>query len=531
MNMLEQLVRPEILALKPYSSARNEFSGMAQIQLDANESPWPPYSTAKTLNRYPEPQPKLLRQRLADIYKVQNKELLITRGMDEGIDILIRTFCRPGKDNIVIIPPTFGYYDVAANINGVQVINATLDKLEPGKILFLCSPNNPTGETISLEKIANICSSYSGIVAIDEAYIEFSALQSATILLKKFRNLVVLRTLSKAYAMAGVRIGSIIASTTIISILEKVLAPYPISQVCSEFALKALSPLGLYYAEKNIREVKEQRYYVLKMLQKSNDITKVYPSDANFILIVCKDAQAVYQKLKAFGVIVRNRSYDIPGALRITLGTRAENDMMLLALGIKDSINKVERQAVVSRITTETEILCKLILDDLGSRNISTELRFFDHMLEQLAKHSGISIFLQAKGDIDIDAHHTIEDVAIVLGQALKEALGDKYQLNRYGFLLPMDEAETEVSLDLSGRGYCVFDADFNTEIVGDFPLDMLEHFFASLSVNLGATLNIKVRGKNAHHMVESCFKAFARALGQAIKENGNGLPSTKGVL
>lgn len=531
MTWLEKLVRPEILELKPYSSARSEYSGAAQIQLDANENPWPPYGARFTLNRYPEPQPKLLRQRLAEIYQVEEAQLLITRGMDEGIDLLIRTFCSPGKDAIVIIPPTFGYYQVAANINGAKVIQAKLDKLEQGKIVFLCTPNNPTGESIKLDKIAEICNSYSGIVAVDEAYIEFSDIPSSACLLKQYPNLVVMRTLSKAYALAGVRIGAIMANAEIIAILKRVLPPYPIAQTSSAIALQALSPIGLYYTNNKIKEIKEQRQYLYQQLSKCSEVIRIYSSEANFLFVIFKDSDAIYQRLKTAGIIIRNRSNELAGALRITVGSSKENELLLCALGLLTKLDEPTRKASYNRKTTETEILCEVSVDGLGTTNISTEIRFFDHMLEQLAKHSGISILLKATGDIDIDAHHTIEDVAIVLGKALKEALGNKYGINRYGFVLPMDEAEAQVSIDLSGRGYCNFDAEFTSQQVGDLPTEMVKHFFETLSANLEAAIHIKVTGNNTHHMVESCFKCFAKALKQAISESGSVLPSTKGVL
>lgn len=534
MTWLEKLVRPEILELDPYSSARREYSGAVEIKLDANENPWPPYGTRAPLNRYPEPQPKLLKQRLANIYQIEESQLLITRGMDEGIDLLIRTFCNPGKDAIVIIPPTFGYYQVAASICGVKVMQAKLDELEQleqGKLIFLCTPNNPTGESISLDKIDKICNSYRGIVAVDEAYIEFSDIPSATCLLKQYPNLVVMRTLSKAYALAGVRIGIIIANPEIIEVLKKVLPPYPIAQTCSDIALQALSPIGLYYTNNKVNEIKEQRLYLYQQLSKCSQVIRIYSSDANFLLVTFKDSDAVYQRLKSAGIITRNRSNEIQGAIRITVGSREENDLLLCALGLLEKISEPIRVASYNRKTNETEILCKTSFDGLGEKNISTEIRFFDHMLEQLAKHSGISMLIRAKGDVDIDAHHTVEDVAIVLGKSLKTALGDKYGISRYGFVLPMDESEAQVSIDLSGRGYCSFDVKFTSQQVGDMPTEMIKHFFETLSINLEAAIHIKVTGDNTHHMVESCFKCFAKALKQAVSKDGNSLPSTKGVL
>ena len=527
MTWLEKWVRPEILELRPYCSARDEYSGKSQIQLDANENPWLPYGTRDPLNRYPEPQPKLLRQRLSDIYQVEQTQLLITRGMDEGIDLLIRTFCNPGVDTVVIIPPTFGYYEVAATINGVKVMSGSLDQLEQGKILFLCTPNNPTGKSITLDTIAEICKSYQGIVAVDEAYIEFSDMPSATCLLSQYRNLVVMRTLSKAYALAGLRIGTIIANTEIISSLKKVMPPYPIARICSDIALQALSPIGLYYTNNKIIEIKEQREYLYRKLSQCREVNYVYESDANFLLVIFKNADAVYQRLKSAGIIIRNRSNDIQGALRITVGSEEENELLLGALGLLKKVLKPIRKASSNRKTNETEILCEALMDNQGNAKI----RFFDHMLEQLVKHSGISMRIKATGDIDVDAHHTVEDVAIVLGKTLKKALGNKFGISRYGFVLPMDEACAQVSVDLSGRGYCGFDAKFQNQQVGDLPTEMVKHFFETLSANLEAAIHIKVRGDNTHHMVESCFKCFAKALGQAISEMTGNCPSTKGVL
>lgn len=531
MSWLEALVRPEILALKPYLSARNEYTGQGQVQLDANESPWMPYGTRLTLNRYPEPQPQPLKQRLADIYQVDPNQLIITRGMDEGIDVLIRTCCNPGQDSICVIPPTFGYYGVAAQINGVRVIETTLDQVAQSKIIFLCTPNNPTGTSIPLEKITDICQTFSGIVAVDEAYIEFSDQPSTVYLLKQCPNLVVMRTLSKAYGLAGLRIGALIGNADLIKILNKVLSPYPIPQVSADMALTALSSLGCYNMQNKVQIIKLQRQYLSEQLSRCDEVIQVYPSDANFLLVIFKDAEAIYQKLKGAGLIVRRRDQEIPGALRITVGSEEENALLLAALGIKEQKIPSIAKATLSRQTTETEILCEVWLDGLGKAAIDTQIRFFDHMLEQLAKHSGISIQLKAIGDIDVDAHHTVEDVAIVLGQTLKVALGNKYGINRYGFVLPMDEAQAQVALDLSGRGYCCFEAMFPNEQVGDLPTEMVKHFFETLSAELGAAIHIKVIGENTHHMVESAFKCFARALGQATCQTGIGLPSTKGML
>ncbi|RTL00459.1 MAG: imidazoleglycerol-phosphate dehydratase HisB [Proteobacteria bacterium] len=230
-------------------------------------------------------------------------------------------------------------------------------------------------------------------------------------------------------------------------------------------------------------------------------------------------------------MIVRNRHRDIPNTLRLTIGSPVENDLLLAALGALETINKPQRVATVIRNTNETKILVEVNLDKTAPINIHTGIGFFDHMLDQLAKHGGFSLNLQADGDIHIDYHHTVEDVAIALGQALRQALGDKRGINRYGFTVPMDETLASCALDLSGRGVLQFEADYPTTLIGDFPVEMVEHFFYSLSDSLQAAIHLSAHGDNAHHMVEGLFKACAKALNQAIKQTSDSLPSTKGML
>jgi histidinol-phosphate aminotransferase len=568
MNWLNNIVRPEMLSLVKYSSARNEYTGSGQVQLDANESAEQPYGQRiVNLNRYPEPQPIELKRKLAAIYGVNTEQLLLTRGVDEGIDLLIRTFCTPYKDAVVIMPPTYGYYQVAANINGVGIVKVPLLEnfvpdwavllntsflaaklssscdfiIEPGniKIIFLCTPNNPTGSLISTQEIKTLCQAYNSrtIIAVDEAYIEFADAESATTLLSECSNLVVLRTLSKAYGLAGVRLGAVIAAPTIIELLGKVIAPYPIATLCAVAAITALTPLGLTHTKKCIANVKSEREYVSKNLLRSPKIKCIYKSSANFLLIIAANAESLYQELKSQGIIVRKRTHDIPEALRITIGTEAENDLLLAALNLVQLEKNPIRHAYITRKTKETEAICEVWLDTVGGANVNTGIGFFDHMLEQLACHSGISIDIQAIGDINVDAHHTVEDVAIILGLALKEALGTKFGINRYGFanrygfVLPMDESEAKVIIDLSGRGCFCFTGEFKCSQVGTLPTTLIKHFFATLSSNLGAAIHITVIGDDDHHMIEAIFKCVAKTLQQAIAINSSQLPSTKELL
>lgn len=550
MEWLNKKVRPEILKLAPYVSARSELAdATGLVALDANENPWVPYpQTAEMnlVNRYPDPQPTALLSRLANFYGVKADQIFVGRGMDEGIELLIRVFCTAYKDNVISFKPSFSYYKVAADIAGVEIrelalggapdFKLDLDKLlglcdENTKIIFLCTPNNPTGNSLTLDEIEYILKALpETVIAIDEAYLEFSILPSAIALMDRYTNLVVMKTMSKAFAFAGVRMGSVLAQNPIIELIRKVMAPYPLAEPCIRVALQTMSAHGLQLAQSRIDTLKAERERVYQALKQLPEII-VYPSDANFLLIQVADGAKTYKELLGKGILIRNRHKDIANTLRITIGSPAENDLLLAALGIKQLENKPERTATVIRNTNETKIMVEVNLDKTSPIKIHTGVGFFDHMLEQLAKHGGFSLSLVADGDTHIDYHHTVEDVAIALGQALKQALGDKRGINRYGFTVPMDEANATASIDLSGRGVLVYEAEYQTPLIGDFPVEMVQHFFLSFSDQLQAAIHLKATGENAHHMVEGLFKACAKTLNQAIKQTGDSLPSTKGLL
>ena len=260
----------------------------------------------------------------------------------------------------------------------------------------------------------------------------------------------------------------------------------------------------------------------------------VYPSDANYVLIRVKDSQSLIEKCANSNIIIRDQSHqpDLENCIRISIGSEEEMNKLLFIMG-GETLPEPPKQRVafVNRITKETSISVKINLDEQSPITLKTGIGFYDHMLEQVAKHGGFSLALECDGDLEIDPHHTIEDCAITLGQALKEALGDKRGIGRYGFTVPMDEALAQAAIDLSSRFYLKFNGDFPENMVGDLPTDMIEHVFRSFAENLGATLQITVEGENTHHMVESCFKALGRVLRQAIQCDGNDLPSTKGAL
>jgi histidinol-phosphate aminotransferase len=547
---IEALVRPNILALRPYSSARSEFSGSAAVLLDANESAYGApcgYSHADNLQRYPDPLQKELRGLLAEQLGLSREQVFIGNGSDEAIDLLVRIFCRPGQDSILITPPTYGMYEVAAGIHDLQIIRVPLTAsfaldaapmraalTQNPKLTFLCSPNNPTANLLDRSLMLQIVKESASIVVVDEAYIDFAEGESVLSTLQDCPNLVVLRTFSKARGLAGLRVGIALASPQIIRLMDKVKAPYNLNSLSQRLACNALQRKD--WLARSVALVKEQRALLIAELNKLESVQQVYPSDANFLLVKFKSPAEAMKSLQAAGVIVRDRS-TTPGCeycLRISVGSVAENQQLLRALRGESLENATQlRRASVSRVTKETEIRVEVSLDGSGQAQICTGLGFFDHMLEQIARHSGVDLSIQVRGDLQVDEHHSVEDCAIALGEALRQALGDKAGIARYAFALPMDEADAHVLLDLSGRSFLRWEASFSRERVGDLPTELFSHFFRSLSDALKATLHVRAQGENEHHKIEAIFKAFARCLRQAVQiEDASGaLPSTKGQL
>lgn len=341
---LEALLRENIRNLIPYSSARDEFKGEATVLLDANENSYgSPSSTA--YNRYPDPLQWTLKQKISNIKGVPIENIFLGNGSDEAIDILIRAFCYPGEDNILIVPPTYGMYEVSANINDITIKKVTLKpdfqlNLEAiaeavdnkTKLIFICSPNNPTGNTIRREDIETILVNFDGLVIIDEAYINYSKQRSFIQELTEYPNLVVLQTLSKAWGLAALRIGMAFASKPIITICNKIKPPYNINQASQEIALKALE--NLHTVNEWIKETVQEREALRIELIKLPFVQLIYPSDANFLLIKVDQSDMLYNYLVAEGVIVRNRSNTplCEGCLRITVGTAEENKQLLKKL-------------------------------------------------------------------------------------------------------------------------------------------------------------------------------------------------------
>jgi histidinol-phosphate aminotransferase len=352
------LVRPEILALTPYSSARQEASD-GRVWLDANENPETPAAHQPLLNRYPEPQPADLVTQLASLYDVTPAQVLVTRGSDEGIDLLLRAFCRTGQDAILTTPPTYGMYAVAAGIQGARlvavplarerdfaldpeaVIAAALAAPKPAdagegrvKLVLLCSPNNPTGQLLDHSAVLRIVRELAdrALVVVDEAYVDFSGRPSLAPETAQTPHLVVLRTLSKAFGLAGARVGTTIAHPAIIGVLRKIIAPYPVPTPVRQAALTALTPAALAAARGSVRTLVAERARLAAALAALPVVRKIWPSDANFLLVAVSDSGRVMTAGRAAGVVWRDRSRDIPNTIRITVGTAEENNTTLEVL-------------------------------------------------------------------------------------------------------------------------------------------------------------------------------------------------------
>lgn len=548
-SLARRLARPEILELPSIAElvGGEDAYRPELVRLHLNENGLEPLGDDRAgLNRYPEPQAPALRRALATLYGVGPANLVVTRGADDAIDILLRSFCRSGKDAIAACAPSFAAYALFARIQGADIVNvplgpdfafdaatfiAALDGRPEIKLAFLCTPNNPTGNEIPMADLLRTADALRDtILVVDEAYIEFSETESLAAEAVRRDNLVVLRTLSKAWSLAGARVGSAIANAELIDIIGRALPPFPLAAGSIAAALAALAPARRLIQEERLARIKAERKRMAGLLAQAPGVVRVWPSAANFLLVEVTDIEALRRRLDRSGIRVRFRPDIGPGAIRLTISSEAENALALAAFGVESEVAAPRRSETV-RETKETRIAAAIDLGRAAPRRIDTGIPFFDHMLDQVAAHGGFSLLLSCEGDLEIDAHHSIEDVAITFGQALSGALGDRRGIGRFGFSLPMDEAEAHVLIDLSGRPFARFEGDFAASHIGAYPTEMTRHVFRSIADSLGAAIHVRVEGENDHHKTEACFKAFGRALRQAIAVAGSELPSTKGVL
>ncbi len=580
---IESLMCRHVAALEAYEPPdRAGLPAERLIRLDANENPYglPPRAREALAQFdgygfYPDYRP--LTEALARYVGAEPDRIVLGNGGDEIIDLAVRLFVEPGE-GVVICPPAFGMYAVSAEAQRGHVlcvprhddfspdvagIEALLEsdagaRPEPSrrarpKLLFLTSPGNPDGQAVPLATIRRLLALPLAVV-VDEAYVEFGG-ESAVPLLAEHDNLIVLRTLSKWAGMAGLRLGYAVTSPPIARALARLRPPYNVNAAAAVAALATLADAA--QAQATLARLVAERE---RLFQALADLPGAHPlpSQANFVL--CRfdgrTGREVADDLAAGGILVR--SFDAPStrpegtgqgpsladAIRITVGRPDQTDALLARLKaqgtrhnhpIPDPPIPDSRSAHIQRQTHETDVAVRVAIDGSGRYDVSTGLGFLDHMLAQLAGHGLFDLAVQARGDLHVDEHHTVEDVAIALGQALDRALGERRGLVRMGHAYaPLDEALAHVVVDLSGRPYAVIDVAFATPRLGAMGSDLIVHFLETLAVHARLSLHARVlHGRNDHHKAEALFKALGRALDAATRRDPRreGVPSTKGVL
>jgi len=566
---LEAYVPPDWEAL----AARAGLSPAELLRLDTNENPFGLSPQAReALGRfggyqfYPDYQ--ALVAAVARYAGVEPERAILGNGGDEIIELLVRLFLEPGE-GAIICPPAFGMYAVSIRANRGQVLAVPrhpdfsldlegIEALAAGgaagarpKLLFITTPGNPDGLLIPIDAIERLLQLPLAVV-VDEAYIEFGG-ETVVPLLEAHPNLIVLRTFSKWAGMAGLRLGYALASPQVAGALARLRLPYNVNAATVVAALASFEDMA--WIGTTLAQIVDERDRLLVTLADLPGVHPV-PSEANFVFCRLEEhsGREIAEALVERGILVRSfADPSLADALRITVGRPEQNDALLAALGevlgaqpgtfpvqerpmtMAPPASPAPRRAQVQRRTGETAVSVTLDLDGRGRYEVDTGLGFLDHMLAQVANHGLFDLSVKARGDLEVDEHHTVEDVAIALGQALDQALGRRRGLVRLGSVYaPLDEALAHVVVDLSGRPYAVIDVGFATERLGAVGTDLIVHFLETLAFQARLCLHARVlQGRNDHHKAEALFKALGRALDAASREDPRrlGVPSTKGVL
>ena len=468
----------------------------------------PLVSGGEGLDRYPA-DPSVLGGRMAQIYGVAADQILPIRGLTHGLELVWRLAAQAGQG--VQAPDAEPYARLHA-------IYARPGKGEPA-VVIIRALGSPEAVAEMAERVAP------ALLVVDEGLIEFAETPSAATVIGDHANLIVLRSLSLAYGLAGARVGAALAQPQTLARLAAVLEPYALPEPLVRLAQQALDPSRMLETAERIATVNRERARIAREVAR---LMTVEGGVGPILMARPEDLDGALASLARYGVAA-DRSGD---RLRLPISIKPEvNDRLLAALGLTPPRHRPARIGQAVRDTKETRIVCAVDLDATGPITIHTGVGFFDHMLEQIAAHGGFSLRLSCEGDLHTDPHHTIEDSAIALGQALKQALGERRGIARYGFVLAMDEAEAHVAIDLSGRPYPLFEGTFSTPFIGEYRTDLTAHVFRSLAEAMGAAVHIKVTGDDDHHKTEAVYKGFGRALRQAIRIEGDAVPSTKGVL
>ena len=574
---------PPYTPIEPFEvlSARLGRPASEIVKLDANENPYGPAPRARQAlaglefpHIYPDPESRALRVALSGFTGAPVENLMAGAGADELIDLLLRVLLEP-EDCVINCPPTFGMYPFDTLLNAGQVIDiprlpgfaldmngirAAVQERHP-KAIFITAPNNPDGSLPTPGEVEELLS-MPLLVVIDEAYIEFTT-QGGRLgeLLSRIRqvserdNLVALRTFSKWAGLAGLRVGYGAFPTWMMPVLWKAKQPYNVNVAASAMALASLEDLE--YLTSNVNRLRAERERLYTELTNISYL-RPYPSEANFILCQALDRPAIQIKQSLMEQSVLVRYYNnalLKDYIRISVGRPQDTDAVLQALhalepdthsparntlprAVPETQPRVNalRAARVERKTGETEVAIRLDLDGAGRSQINTGLPFLDHMLTQIAVHGLFDLAIQAQGDLQIDPHHTLEDVGLTLGTAFQQALGDRAGIVRMASAeCPMDESLAWVALDFSGRPYSVIQADWRGPSVGGLPVSLFPHFLESFAVQARCTLHVAVRyGRDDHHQAEAIFKALGRALCAATRidpRRSGRIPSSKGIL
>lgn len=575
---------PPYTPIEPFEVLSTRLGRTADqiVKLDANENPYGPSPKARQAlaelmypHIYPDPESRALREGLSTFTGVPIENLMAGAGADELIDLILRVLLEPG-DTVINCPPTFGMYPFDTLLNAGQVINVprkanfSLDmdgildavKTHQPRAIFITAPNNPDGNLPHQDEIEKLLT-LPLLVVVDEAYIEFTTAGgklgeklSWISQVTRRENLAILRTFSKWTGLAGLRVGYGAFPDWILPAMWKAKQPYNVNVAASTAALASLQDLD--YLVANVERLRQERIRFYQLLCQIPYL-KPYPSESNFILcqVAGRSAKELKDELAAQGVLVRYYNTTLlKDYIRISIGRPQDSDAAITALrklgglalpsdneqpSIPTTGNLIvaplpARQASLSRRTGETQVEVQLNIDGAGKHQIDTGLPFFDHMLTQIAVHGLFDLFIQASGDIQIDPHHTMEDVGLVLGSAFQQALGDKTGIIRMASAdCPMDESLAWTAIDFSGRPYCIFQAEWHSPTIGGLPVTLFQHFMESFAVQARCNLHVHVRyGRDDHHQAEAIFKSFARAMLAATRidpRRSGQIPSSKGIL
>ncbi|HZR91172.1 MAG TPA: aminotransferase class I/II-fold pyridoxal phosphate-dependent enzyme [Gaiellaceae bacterium] len=497
------------------------------LRFDANVPPLPGVppiplgDSFASLNEYPEGTYARLREAAAGYAGVEPDQIVVGAGADDLIGLVARTFLGPGR-TAAVIPPTYPLYAIASGVEGADVVQRPLEaeRLRGADVVWVCNPANPTGALVEPAALAALAGHLpEALVVVDEAYYEYAG-ETVVPHLERAPNLVAIRSLSKAFGFASLRVGYAVAQRELARELDRRRAPAPVSGPAARIAAAALRDPVL-----DVESEVAERDRMQRALAAAGYACP--PSHANFVYVPVDDAATLADRLESQGLVVRR----YPDAIRITPRLPAENDRLLAALGAPAE-PAAARSGLVVRTTAETSLRVSLSLDGRRRSRVRTGIGFLDHLLAQLAFHGRLDLDVVAAGDLDVDEHHTVEDVLAAVGTSLRQALGSRRGLTRYGSaVVPMDEARASAAVDLVRRPHAEIALAFRGERVGGLQPTLLPHALERFAVEAGCTVHVEAAGGDDHHVAEAAFKALGRALAQACARDGAGPGSTKGQL